>query len=328
MYSCSKRKVNNTVLINKSSSASLSNSLGSRSSLWACKTHFFAVLLSKRWSMKKPLYLLLLSLWLIPACKKSSLPVAGGNTLNKTVVTISETSTLSVDSFVYDGQQRLAEVIFSGANPPFNTSFADTTTLQYDASGRVLSVTVITGSQGAIVTYELSYDGNGRLVKAMAVPLPNYAISDYSFAYDAQGHLVTDTLYANHLVGVPSAGIMNYDNWTYDENGNAVSDQLFTSSNTGNIGAPFTAGGTTTYRYDTHVNPFYHAGIPFFVVGFDNILGLSPNNLVGSAPSGASSGSPYTLSYAYYSNGQPRVQTTAVYGASGMVTQNTAYFYQ
>jgi hypothetical protein len=277
--------------------------------------------------MKNHVYLLLLSLWLIPACKKSALTVAGGNTLDKTVMTIPGTPLIQyVDSFVYDGQQRLAEVIYSGSDP---APFADTVTLQYDVSGRVASWTMIFGGQGRVITYELSYDGNGRLVKSMAVPLlPNYDFSDYSYAYNTQGQLVTDTVFAQHGAGVPSPGIMSYDNWTYDENGNAIADQLFVSSNTGLVGAPFTAGIPDTYRYDTQVNPYYHAGIPFFSnYGFGPQL-LSPNNLVGGTTSGTSALSPYTYSYAYYSNGRPRVQTTAVYGASGMETQTTAYFYQ
>jgi YD repeat-containing protein len=280
--------------------------------------------------MKHPLYLiLLLSICIIPACKKSALPVAAGNTLNKTVTTISGTSILSVDSFVYDGQQRLVEVIFSGANPPFNTSFADTVTFQYDASGRALSWTLTTGGVGRVVNYELLYDGNGRLVKELAVPVQtNIEFSDYSFAYNAQGQLVTDTVYAQHLAGIPSAGIMSYDDWTYDENGNAIADQYFSSSNTNLIGAPYSAGFTTRYRYDNQVNPYYHAGIPFFCNTFGGAQLLSPNNLVGGTPSGTSTGSPYTFSYAYFSNGRPRVQTAAVAGASGSVTQTTDYFYQ
>jgi hypothetical protein len=99
-------------------------------------------------------------------------------------------------------------------------------------------------------------------------------------------------------------------------------------TNTVLVGAPFTAGFTSEYRYDNQVNPYYHAGIPFFCNAFQGAQLLSPNNLVGGSPSGTSAGSPYTFSYAYYSNGRPRVQTTAVYGASGPVTQTTAYFYQ
>jgi YD repeat-containing protein len=241
------------------------------------------------------------------------------------VATISGTSNLSVDSFIYDGQQRLVEVILSGANPPFDTSFADTVTFQYDASGRALSWTLTISGVGRVVNYELLYDGNGRLVKELAVPVQtDIEFSDYSFAYNAQGQLVTDTVYAQHLAGISSAGIMSYDNWTYDENGNAIADQYFSSSNTDLIGAPFAAGVTSTYRYDTRVNPYYYAGIPFSSYGFGPTQLLSPNNLVG----GGSAASPNTFSYAYYSNGRPRVQTTAVYGASGPVTATTEYFYQ
>jgi YD repeat-containing protein len=278
--------------------------------------------------MKHHIYLLLLSLWIIPACKKSALPVAGGNTLNKTVVTISGTSTQSVDSFVYDGQQRLAEIISSGIDD-LNNPIADTVTFQYDAFGRVLSWSLTIGGVGRAVNYELSYDGNGRLVKELAVPQQtDLECSDYTFSYDAGGQLVSDTVYAQHLAGIPSAGIMGYDNWTYDETGNAITHQFFASSNSNLIGAPFTAGGVTdTYRYDNQVNPYYHAGIPFFCNDFGGAQLLSPNNLVGDSPSGTSTESPYTLSYAYYSNGRPRVQTTAVY-TSGPATQTTRYFYQ
>ncbi len=278
--------------------------------------------------MKNSVFLLLLSLWIIPACKKSALPVAGGNSLNKTVATISGTPFLSVDSFIYDGQQRLAEMIFSGVDD-LNNSIADTVTLQYDASGRVLSWTLIISGVGNVVNYELSYDGTGRLVKELAVPLEtDLECSDYSFAYDTKGQLVTDSVFAQHLPGIASAGIMAYDNWTYDETGNAIADQYFASSNTNLIGAPFTAGVTSTYRYDNRVNPYYHAGIPYFCNAFGGAQLLSPNNLVGGTASGTSAVSPYSFSYAYYSNGRPRAQTAAVFGASGTETQTTMYFYQ
>jgi hypothetical protein len=283
------------------------------------------------WSMKNILFLLLLSLWILPACKKSALPAASGNTLNKTVMTISETPGQSVDSFVYDGQQRVAEMIVSGSNPPFDTAFADTTTFQYGASGRVLSWTLITGGVGKVVTYELSYDGNGRLVNELAVPLaPNYAFPDYSFAYNAQGQLIADTFYADHLAGIPSAGITDYDIWSYDENGNAIADQYFASSNTNSVGAPFTGGGVNTYQYDNRVNPYYHAGIPYFCNAFEGAQLLSPNNLVGGTTSATAALSPYTFSYSYYSNGRPRLQTSTLYGSGGTpnLTATTAYFYQ
>jgi hypothetical protein len=275
--------------------------------------------------MKNPIFLLPLSLCAMLACKKNTLPAAGGNTLNKTELTVvGTTSSQIVDSFVYDGQQRLAEVIYSGINP----TYTGTITLQYNASGRVASWTMANNGPGKIIDYELSYDGNGRLVKATAVPLPNYAFSDYSFAYNAQGQVITDTVFAQHLAGIPSTGIMSYDNWTYDENGNAIADQLFTSSSSSLVGAPFTASAASTYQYDTQVNPYYHAGIPFFsTYGFGPQL-LSPNNLVGGTTSGTSALSPYRYSYSYFSNGRPKVQTSAVSVASGTQTQTTAFFYQ
>jgi hypothetical protein len=123
---------------------------------------------------------------------------------------------------------------------------------------------------------------------------------------------------------------MGYDNWSYDENGNAVADQYFGSSNSNLIGAPFTAGGTSTYRYDNRVNPYYHAGIPYFCNAFEGTQLLSPNNLVGGTTSDTAALSPYTFSYSYFSNGRPRVQTSAVYGSGGVLnqTQTTSYFYQ
>jgi hypothetical protein len=279
--------------------------------------------------MRKTLIFLLVSLCIIPACKKSAPPAAGGNTLNRTVLTISGTSTQSVDSFVYDGQQRLAEIISSGIDD-LNNPIADTTTFLYDASGRMLSWSLTIGGVGGVVTYELSYDGNGRLVKELAVPQQTgLACSDYSFAYDVGGQLVTDTIYAQHLAGIPTAGIMDYDNWTYDETGNVIAHQFFASTNSNLIGAPFTAGVADTYRYDNQVNPYYHAGIPFLCNDFGGVQLLSPNNLVGGTSGGASVVSPYNFSYAYYSNGRPRVQTSAIYGVSGPVaTQTTRYFYK
>jgi hypothetical protein len=276
--------------------------------------------------MKNPLLLLPLSLCAMLACKKSALPTAGGNTLSKTELTVIGTTTSQiVDSFVYDGQQRLTEVIYSGLNPTYTGSI----TLQYDASGRVASWTMANDGPGKMVEYDLSYDGNGRLVKAMAVPLlTNYEFSDYSFAYNAQGQLVTDSVFGQHTAGTPSAGIMSYDNFSYDANGNAIADQLYSSSNSNLIGAPFTAGPVSTYRYDNRVNPYYHAGIPFFsAFGFGPQL-LSPNNLVGGTSTGTGALSPYTYSYSYYNNDRPREQTSTVNVSSGTQTQTTAYYYQ
>jgi hypothetical protein len=270
--------------------------------------------------MKCLFFLLLLGLLIIAACKKGSLPDAGGNTLIKTVLTIP--GTRSVDSFVYNGQQ-LAEMICSGTNP----SFGDTITLQYDVSGRLASWTQRNNGVGGLVTYQLSYNASGRIVKEIAVPqLSNYGYSDYSFAYDAKGQIIADTVFAQHLAGVPSVGIMAYDNWTYDDKGNAIADQGFNSTNTSLVGPPFAAGFTITYRYDDQVNPYYNAGIPFFsLFGFGPQL-LSPNNQVSGESN--SNSLPYTYSYAYFSNGRPRAQTIEVHGSGGPETQTTSYFYQ
>lgn len=276
--------------------------------------------------MKNAIPLLLLSLWIIPACKKNALPSASGNTLNKTVQTISGTSpSQTVDSFIYNGQQRLSELVLSGSNP----SFVDTVTFQYDASGRMLSWILTIDGLGRVGSYELSYDGNGRVVKATAVPLlAGYAFSDFSFAYNTQGQLVADSTYAQHLAGIPSSGIMSYENWTYDGNGNAIADQYFSSSNLDQIGAPFKAGVTVQYRYDNQVNPYYHAGVPLFTNGFGNVQLLSPNNLVGGTTSDPSSAPPYTYAYAYYSNGLPRVQTSAWSSQGATYTGTTVFSYQ
>jgi YD repeat-containing protein len=287
---------------------------------------FYPIFMQNRLSMKNPVFLLLLSLYVIPACKKNTLPAASGNTLNKIVTTIPETSPFqTIDSFVYDGQQRLAEVILSGSNP----TFADTVTFQYDASGRVLSWTQVNDGLGRFVSYELSYDGNGHIVKATAVPLlAGYEFSDYSFAYNALGQLITDTTYAQHIAGLPSAGIMSYNNWTYDEHGNAIAEQFFISSNTDLIGAPFKVVGSSQYQYDTQTNPYYHAGIPLFTYGYGEITLLSPNNVVGGTTTETPAEPPYTYSYAYYNNGRPRIQTSVVFGLNETLTQTTTYFYQ
>jgi hypothetical protein len=276
--------------------------------------------------MKNHIYLILLSLLVIPACKKSALPAAGGNTLNKTVLTLPGYFQ-SVDSFIYVGQQRLAEIISASSDLVARTLVVDTITFQYDASGYVSSWTQTIGAQGKVITYELSYDGNGNLVKALAVPvMSDIEFSDFSFAYDAQGHLVSDSVFAQHLAGIPSAGIMSYDDYTYEEDGNVASMQSFGSRNTGGVGAPFTAGFLYKYSYDSGVNPFYHSGIPFYCYNFEGTQLLSRNNQVGGTTKGTSTPSPYI--YAYFSNGLPREQTASWSTSNGTVTQSTEYFYQ
>ncbi|HTR28731.1 MAG TPA: RHS repeat domain-containing protein [Puia sp.] len=276
--------------------------------------------------MKYLFVLLLPGLSVISACKKSALPAAGGNMLNKTELTVPGYAQL-VDSFVYDGQQRLVEIISASSDFVAYTLVIDTITFEYDASGRVASWTQIIGTQGKVITYELSYDGSGRLVKALAVPvMNNIEFSDFSFAYDAEGRLVSDSVFAQHLAGIPSVGIMSYDNYTYDGNGNVASMQTFGS--TSFVGAPFTAGVRNTLSYDNRVNPFYHSGIPPYC-GNVTVTGLlSPNNQTGGTTTSVAALSPYTFSYAYFSNGRPRMQTTPVYGVRGTVTQTTEYFYQ
>ena len=275
--------------------------------------------------MKYHLVLLLLGLSVIAACKKSALPVAAGNTLNKTVMTLPEYSQV-IDSFVYDGQQRLVHIISASQDLVINTLVIDTITFEYDASGRVASWTQNIGTIGKVITYELSYDVNGRLVKALAVPAPNYEFSDYSFAYDTQGRLVSDSAFLQHLAGIPSAGVMSYDDYTYEENGNVASIQTYSSSNTNFGGAPFTAGMRYTYSYDNRVNPFYQSGIPSYCFNFQGAQLLSPNNQVGSATDGTSATAPY--SYSYFSNGRPRVQTSSWSSSNGTITQTTDFFYQ
>ena len=276
--------------------------------------------------MKYPPFFLLLGLCVISACKKNSLPAAGGNTLNRVVMTFSANPAYEVvDSFVYDGQQRLSQII----NSFFNPNGADTITLQYDASGRVASWTESSGGQGKFVRYDLSYDGNAHLVKATAVPLlSNFAISDYSFSYNAAGQLAADTVFAQHLVDSTSTGITNYDLFTYDKNGNVVTDRAFVTDNSNHVGAPFKNVATYSYQYDTHVNPFYHTGIPFYATfGLGPQL-LSPNNVVVMTNTDPQAISPSRYSYGYYSNDRPRLQTTTVNGGSGLETQTTAYYYR
>lgn len=273
-----------------------------------------------------PVFFLLLGLCILSACKKNSLPGAGGNTLSKTVVTLSGNSSfVSVDSFVYDGQQRLLQIINSVSNP--RGGF--TVTLQYDASGHVASWTESSSGLGKFVRYELSYDGSGHVVKARAVPLlSNFEISDYSFAYNSAGQVAADTVFAGHLADSTGSGIVNYDVFTYDKNGNVATDQQYASTNSNLIGAPFKVTATYSYQYDTHVNPYFHVGIPFYAsLGFGPLL-LSPNNVVVTTTTDPNAISPSRYSFAYYSNDRPRVQTTAVNGGSGMETQTTAYYYQ
>jgi hypothetical protein len=83
---------------------------------------FFAVFYPNLWSMKNLVFLMLLSLCIIPACKKSALPVAAGNTLNKTVVTISETSFLAVDSFVLLSPNTFSYAYYSNGQPMVQTA--------------------------------------------------------------------------------------------------------------------------------------------------------------------------------------------------------------
>jgi hypothetical protein len=64
--------------------------------------------------MKTPAYLLLpalLTLLVLPACKKS-LPAAGGNRLTKTTISATgNAQALQIDSFVYNNQNQLTAFI-------------------------------------------------------------------------------------------------------------------------------------------------------------------------------------------------------------------------
>jgi hypothetical protein len=276
--------------------------------------------------MKYPATLLLMGLTIFSACKKNALPGAGGNTLNKTVATFSgNPSYTPVDSFVYDGQHRLAQIIIN-----LGKFFGgDTVALQYDASGRVTSWTESIGGQGTYVRYELAYDGSGQLVRATALPLfSNFALSDYSFSYNTAGQVAADTVFAQHLAGAASDGVTNYGLFTYDKNGNVVTDQEFVSANSNFIGTPFKLVATNSYQYDTHVNPYYRLGIPYCAAFGIGPQLLSPNNVVGGTSTDPLVISPSKYSFSYYSNDRPRTQTTTVSGVSGMQTETFTYYYQ
>jgi YD repeat-containing protein len=282
--------------------------------------------------MKIPKCLLpavLLVILIHPACKKS-LPAAGGNTLEKTVVTASGTTeSTQTDLFVYNNQNQLVESIMSSTGTGLAGS--DTVTFQYDASGRLTSF-IQGGPTGPLCRYDLGYNSNGQIVTATAAPLlPDILFQSFSYGYNAEGQLTSDSVLEQALVASPSLAVVQYDVYTYDENGNVIADTVYLSSNTPPFGLPFAAAGITHYQYDTHVNPYYNMGIPLAapVLGYAQVL--SKNNVV-SVSSTYSSTRPYGFSYSYYSNARPRTQVLVATGTSGaggaQTTYTTEYFYQ
>jgi hypothetical protein len=282
--------------------------------------------------MKTPKCLLLPLLFIIlvyPACKKS-LPAAGGNTLEKTVVTASGTTeSTQTDLFVYNNQNQLVESIMSSTG--MGLAGSDTVSFQYDVSGRLTSF--IQGSPiGPLCRYDLGYNSSGQIVTATAVPLlPDYSFQNYSYGYNAEGQLTSDSVLEQPLLASPDLAVMQYDVYTYDENGNVIADTSYGSTNVSPFGPPFAEGGVTHYQYDTHINPYYNMGIPLAapVLGYAQVL--SKNNVV-SVSSTYSSTRPYGFSYSYYSNARPRTQVLVSTGTSGaagaQTTYTTEYSYQ
>jgi hypothetical protein len=293
---------------------------------------FCLIFRTKPLFMKTPEYLLpavLLVILIHPACKKS-LPAAGGNTLEKTVVTASGTTeSTQTDLFVYNNQNQLAESIVSSSGASVTGS--DTVTFQYDASDRLTSF--IQGSPiGPLCRYDLGYNGKGQIVTATAAPLlPNYSFQSFSYGYNAEGQLTSDSVLGQPNFASPSLVVMQYDIYTYDENGNVVADSGYLSTNISPFGPPFASTGVTNYQYDTHINPYYNMGIPLAapVLGYAQVL--SKNNVV-SVSSTYSSMRPYGFSYSYYSNARPHTQVLVSTGTGGtgnaQSTYTTEYFYQ
>lgn len=199
----------------------------------------------------------------VVGCKKENNTEKEGTRLKRRVVS----STLfgaSVDSFLYDTQNRLIEIRTSH-NQQYDIR------IEYEASGQLSRVIYnFLGTDHYYTTF--IRNSSGQVIHKTSVPFPGFDHAyDESFTYNSLGQLVSDTTYFKQ-----TDSILYYSSMKYDNNGNIIETDFVDLINSTNR-------GKTVYILDANPNPLNLQGSNIFFVTGDHSY-LNRNNIVEMRP--------------------------------------------
>lgn len=230
----------------------------------------------------KSLFLFIFLGILLFSCKKES-NIEEGN-LIKRRINVSTHQRETVDSFMYDVQNRLTGIKY------FNTNTKYDIRVEYDGQGRFAKVRYsYLGREDYTCAFE--FNSSGQIIKKIATPSAgfNFAYNE-SYAYDNFGRVISDTTYYKQ-----TDTVLYYMTFRYNSNGNVVEDEFRNFGDTLNQ-------GKTQYTYDNNPNPFYLQGAQyFFLEGNPNYL--NKNNALTIIPWWAF---PISNEFNYQLNGMPK----------------------
>ncbi len=199
--------------------------------------------------------LLFISFW---GCTDHRIPTVSPGASRLRIKTITEdgpNGSSKVSAFTYDAQGRLSLIIGYQA-PDSSTTPIENTVFQYDSQNRLTQarrevVRRAGSSPNPFELYTYGYNADGQ-VSGLGFSSSNFgAVTRWTSALRYTGN--------NHAVGssqffdIPGVSITNNSSFTFT--GNDLTSVATTSTLV--RGGTFTSMGTTTYAFDTKVNPFY-----------------------------------------------------------------------
>lgn len=214
-------------------------------------------------------------------CKKDEHSQQEGTMLKRRIVT-STLFGVSIDSFLYDAQDRLTEIRTSH-NQKYDIR------IEYDTSGQ-LTKAIYTFLRTDQYYTTFIRNAAGQIIYKTSVPFPGFDhVHDHSFTYNSLGQLVSDTTYYKQTDSILFYGSMKYDN-----NWNIIETDFVDLINTANR-------GKTIYSVDSNPNPLnLQSSAIFFVTGDHSYL--NRNNIVEIWPWWTS---PFKSQLTYQNNGLP-----------------------
>ncbi|QDK80130.1 hypothetical protein EXU85_16570 [Spirosoma sp. KCTC 42546] len=197
---------------------------------------------------------LLIGFW---GCTDHRIPVApGASRLRvKTIIQEGPNGTSKISAFNYDSQGRLSLIIGYQA-PDSSTTPVENTVFQYDGQNRLTQarrevVRRASSSPNPFELYRYGYNGAGLVdgvgfsSSSMGAVTRWNATLQYNGANKAVG--------SSEFFDIPGVTITSNSSYVYT--GNNITSVTTTSTLFRNT--PFTTTSTTTYAFDTNVNPFY-----------------------------------------------------------------------
>ncbi|MBO9681749.1 MAG: hypothetical protein J7502_03580 [Flavisolibacter sp.] len=192
----------------------------------------------------------------------------------------------TIDSFIYDNQQRLIGIKTFGGFSNYENS------IEYNAQGKLAKVVI---SYRGIDAYQSDYiyNGAGQIIRRIFTT-PGF-VDGSAYAYDSQGRLIADTTY-NQQTGDK----INYLSYTYNNQGNIIEEEytdfLVPQNNR-----------KTSFKFDSNPSPYKFDGNLLYYIRGGGSQKLNKNNYTEMKPSWSTA---RTIQYEYQKNGLPTKITT------------------